>query len=172
MVELLRLEKVSKIPSPPPPCLLAVSLSAIPPWLLNISRDGDPTICLGSCASALSLLLRKIFFLISKLNLLWHNLRPLALILKGGKEKASVAPHPTERLLHSHKKLCKYCIKFDGWCYWLMWQNPPAALPTSLGEVNCCALHIPDHDMWLVPSSKSHLMESFRNRHIRDVPTA
>ena len=56
IIESLRLEKTAKItqfsPNPPHPCQLTTSLSATSPWLLNTSRDSDPTASLGSCANA------------------------------------------------------------------------------------------------------------------------
>jgi len=47
----------------------------------NTSRDGDSSTALGSLVQCLTALSVKKFFLISNLNLPWHNLRPLPLVL-------------------------------------------------------------------------------------------
>lgn len=44
-------------------------------WFLNTSKDGDPSTYLGSLFQCLMTLYVKIFFLISKLNLTWLNVR-------------------------------------------------------------------------------------------------
>lgn len=48
---------------------------------LNTSRDGDSTTSLDNVFQSLSTLPEKKFYLISNLNLLWYNLRPLPLVL-------------------------------------------------------------------------------------------
>jgi len=53
-----------------------MSRSATSTHLLNISRDGDSATSLGSLFQCLTTLLVKKFFLITNLNLPWHNLRP------------------------------------------------------------------------------------------------
>jgi len=50
-------------------------------WFLITSRDGDSTTSLGSLFQCFTTLSVKKFFLISNLNLPWHNLRPFPLIL-------------------------------------------------------------------------------------------
>ncbi|KAK4824165.1 hypothetical protein QYF61_011292, partial [Mycteria americana] len=56
-----------------------MSLSTTSIRLLNNSRDGDVTASLGSLFQCLTTLSVKKFFLISNLNLPWHNLRPFPL---------------------------------------------------------------------------------------------
>ncbi|KAK4829075.1 hypothetical protein QYF61_002019, partial [Mycteria americana] len=58
-----------------------MSLSTTSTHLLNTSRDGDSTTSLGSLLQCLTTLSVKTFFLISNLNLPWHNLRPFPLVL-------------------------------------------------------------------------------------------
>jgi len=80
-VESLRLEESSKIPkpnlSPPPPCPLTTSCSATSQTPAGTVTPPPPW---ASCATA-SLLSEKKLFLISNLNLLWHNMKPSPLIL-------------------------------------------------------------------------------------------
>ena len=54
--------------------------------VLNTSGDGDSTTSVGSLFHCLTTLSVKKFFLISNLNLPWHNLRPFYFI--------SLRPHP------------------------------------------------------------------------------
>ncbi|KAK4810503.1 hypothetical protein QYF61_004283 [Mycteria americana] len=61
--------------NPTPPCLLNHVLKR------HIYTDGDSTTSLGSLFQCLTTLSVKKFFLISNLNLPWHNLRPFPLIL-------------------------------------------------------------------------------------------
>ena len=58
-----------------------MSLSTTSRRLLNTARDGDPTTSLGSPFQCLTTLSVKKSSLISNLNLPWHNLRPLPLVL-------------------------------------------------------------------------------------------
>lgn len=60
-----------------------MSLRATPIHLLNTSREGDSTTSLNSLFQSLTTLLVKFFFVISSLNLTWHNLRsfPFAILL-------------------------------------------------------------------------------------------
>ena len=58
-----------------------MSLSTTSKQFLNKSRDGDSATSLGSLFWCLTTLSVNKFFLISNLNLLWHNLRPFPLIL-------------------------------------------------------------------------------------------
>ena len=58
-----------------------MSLSAVSPWFFNTSRDSDATSSLGSLCQCIITLSEKKCFLISNLHFLWHNLRPLPLIL-------------------------------------------------------------------------------------------
>ncbi|KAK4824542.1 LOW QUALITY PROTEIN: hypothetical protein QYF61_016146, partial [Mycteria americana] len=58
-----------------------MSRSATSTRFLNSFRDGDSTTSLGSLFQCLTTLSVKKFFLISNLNLAWHNLRPFPLIL-------------------------------------------------------------------------------------------
>ena len=53
-------------------------LSATSPWFLSTSRDSDCTTILCQCSTILT---EKKFYLISNLNLPWHSLKPLPLIL-------------------------------------------------------------------------------------------
>jgi len=85
IIEWLRLEMTSKIKSN---CQPNTTLPAKPrpevPYstgFLNTSRDGDSTTSLGSLFQCLTTLWTKILFLISSLNLPWHNLRPFPLVL-------------------------------------------------------------------------------------------
>ena len=66
-------------PQPTPTCPLPMSLSVTSLWFWNTSRDGDsPT---SPCSLCITALLGKKMFLISNLNLHWHNLRPSSLVL-------------------------------------------------------------------------------------------
>lgn len=56
-------------------------LSSTSAWLLNTSRDGDSTTCLGSLYQCLTTHLGKKVFLISSLKLPQCHLRPFPLIL-------------------------------------------------------------------------------------------
>ena len=56
-------------------------LSTISKHFLNTFRDRNSTISLDSLFQHLTTLLERIFFLISNLNLPWHNLRPFPLVL-------------------------------------------------------------------------------------------
>ena len=58
-----------------------MSWSATSKRFLNTSRDGDSTTFLDSLFQCLTILSVMKFFLIPNLNLPWHNLRPLPLIL-------------------------------------------------------------------------------------------
>ena len=58
-----------------------MSLGATSPQYFNSSRDGDFTTSLGCLLQCLATLSEKKLFLISNLNLFWHNLRPFPLIL-------------------------------------------------------------------------------------------
>ena len=58
-----------------------MSLSATSPWFLNTSRDSDSTTTLGSLCHCITSLSEKKCFLICNLNLPWHNLKPLPLVL-------------------------------------------------------------------------------------------
>ena len=58
-----------------------MSLSTTSKQFLNTSKDGDSTTSLGSLFQCLTTLSVKKCFLISNLNLPWHNLRPFPLIL-------------------------------------------------------------------------------------------
>ena len=71
-----------------------MSPSTTSTWLLNASRDGDPTASLGSLFQCLITLSVKKFFLISSLNLPWRNLRqfPLTLSLVTCKKGPTTAP--------------------------------------------------------------------------------
>ena len=72
-------------PNHPPLTLTAfrsiMALSTTSKRLLNTCRDGDSTTSLGSPSQCLTTPYRKKCFLISNLNLPWHNLRPFPLIL-------------------------------------------------------------------------------------------
>jgi len=57
-----------------------MSLSTASKQFLNASRDGYSTTSLGSLFQCLTTLSVKKCFLISNLNLPWHNLRPFPLI--------------------------------------------------------------------------------------------
>jgi len=56
-------------------------LSTTSTRLVNTSKDGDATTSLGSLFQCMINLLMKTFFIISSLNLPWHNLRPFPLVL-------------------------------------------------------------------------------------------
>jgi len=58
-----------------------MSLSTTSKCFLNTSRDGDPTIFLGSPFQHLTTLSENKFFLTSNQNLSWNNLRPFPLVL-------------------------------------------------------------------------------------------
>jgi len=58
-----------------------MSLSATSPHFVSTSRDGDSTISLGSLFQCPTTLSEKKVFLISSLNLPWHNLSPFPPIL-------------------------------------------------------------------------------------------
>ena len=58
-----------------------MSLSTTSKWFLNTFRDGDSTTSVGSPFQCLTTLAVKKCFLISNLNLPWHNLRPFPLVL-------------------------------------------------------------------------------------------
>ena len=58
-----------------------MSLSTTSTLSLSTSRNGDSTISLGSLFQYFTTLSEKKFFLISNLNLPWHNLRLFSLIL-------------------------------------------------------------------------------------------
>ena len=65
-----------------------MSCSATSTGFLNTSRDGNSTTSLSSLFQCLTTLSVKKFFLISNLNLPWHNLRPLPLVLSLGLQEA------------------------------------------------------------------------------------
>jgi len=83
IIQSLWLERTFKITNskhqPATPCSLPTSLSATSTWLLHTSRNS--TTSLGSLCHCLTALSEKKYFLISNLNLPWHNLRPLPLVL-------------------------------------------------------------------------------------------
>ena len=58
-----------------------MSLSTTSKQFLNTSRDGDSTTSVWSLFQCLTTLFVKKCFLISNLNLSWHNLRPFPLVL-------------------------------------------------------------------------------------------
>jgi len=90
---------------PSPPCPLTVSLSATFPYFLNTSRDSDSPTSLGSLFQCLTTLSKKNFFLSSNLNLAWHNLRPLPLILYNADQLGRCAlylPHGLTKALTVH----------------------------------------------------------------------
>jgi len=76
-----------------------MALSNTSTHFLDISRDSVSTTSLGSLFQYLITLSEKKFFLISNLNLSWHNLSPfpLVLLLLSGKKKANT--HPTTALI-------------------------------------------------------------------------
>jgi len=84
VIELLRLEKISRItqsnPKPSPSCPLTMTLSATSAQLLTPSRGGESTTSLCSLCQCLTTPSEKNFFLITNLNLPWCNSRPLPLI--------------------------------------------------------------------------------------------
>ena len=67
--------------SPTPPCPLTTSLSATTPHFSNNSGDRDFTTPLRSPYQCLTTHSENNFFLLSNLNLPWHNLRPSPLVL-------------------------------------------------------------------------------------------
>ena len=69
--------------NPPPSCALTTSLSATSTQLPDTSRDGDPPPPWAALCHCLTARSEKKVFLLSNLNLLWHNVRPPPLILKG-----------------------------------------------------------------------------------------
>ena len=58
-----------------------MSLSTTFKCFLNTSRDSDSTTYLSSLFQCLTIFLEKKFFLMSNLNLPWHNSMPLPLVL-------------------------------------------------------------------------------------------
>ena len=58
-----------------------MSLSTTSKCLLNASKSSDSTTSLGSLFQHLTTLVEKKFFLISKLKLPWHSLRPFNQVL-------------------------------------------------------------------------------------------
>jgi len=61
-------------------------------WVLNISREGDSTISLGSLGQGSVTLREKKFFLMFRRNLLCLSLCPLPLVLSLGTTEKSLAP--------------------------------------------------------------------------------
>ena len=86
-----------------------MSLSTTYKQFLNTFRDGDSTTSLGSLFQCLTTFSVNKFFLMSNLNLPWHNLRPFPLIL---------SPVTSERRI--------WCVPVSG-----VWQNsdPSQAFP-------------------------------------------
>ena len=79
-MESRRLEKTITINSFSP-CPLNMSLHTTSTHFLNASKDSDSTTSKDSLFQYLTTLSEKKFFLISNLNLPWHNLKPFPLVL-------------------------------------------------------------------------------------------
>ena len=83
IIESLRLEETSKIKSNHQPSATVPAKPCPEVQYLRVfwTTDGDFTTSLGSLFQCLTTLSVEKFFLISNLNLPWHNLRPLPLVL-------------------------------------------------------------------------------------------
>ena len=95
-------------------------LTATSPCFLNYSRDSDSSSHWSVCSNALPLFLKRIFFLISSLNIPRCNLRPLPLILELGRsfllQKQTLASEIKSCFLCYGPNHCpfSFCISFPS----------------------------------------------------------
>jgi len=101
------LEKTSKIIQSSCQPIHTMPTDSVPHGrFLNTSRDGDLTASLGSLCQCITTLSEVNFFLISNLNLPWHNLRTFSLVLSllpGRRANYHVATASLQGAIESYK---------------------------------------------------------------------